>query len=80
MTTKVDRDRPEIMLTPDPETVDELTASVQKHLGPLVAGRDLPGMVRASLDELTPVTVRNYLPVLVERRIRSQIGSPAAPA
>ena len=74
MTIKVDRDRPEIMLTPDPETVDELTISLEKHLGPLAAGRDLPGMVRASLEELTPVTVRNYLPVLVERRIRGQIG------
>ena len=80
MATKVDRDQPEIMLTPDPETVNELALSMEKHLGSLVAGRDLPGMVRASLDELTPVTVRNYLPVLVERRIRSQIGSPAAPA
>lgn len=73
MTTKVDRDQPEIMLTPDPETVDELALSVQKHLGALAAGRDLPGMVRASLEELTPVTVRNYLPVLVERRIRGQL-------
>jgi hypothetical protein len=73
MTTRIDRERPEIMLTPDPETVNELTISLEKHLGPLVAGRDLPGMVRASLDELTPVTVRTYLPVLVERRIRGQI-------
>jgi hypothetical protein len=31
-------------------------------------------MVRASLDELTSVTVRTCLPVLVERRIRGQIG------
>ncbi|MEP6760274.1 MAG: hypothetical protein ABJA93_02785 [Sporichthyaceae bacterium] len=74
MTTKVDRDRSELMLTPDPEIVDELTVSVQKHLGPLVAGRDVSGMVFAAVDELTPLTVRNYLPVLVERRIRSQIG------
>jgi hypothetical protein len=74
MTSKSDIGRPEVMLTPDSETVDELTLSVEKHLGPLVAGRDLPGMVRASLEELTPVTVRNYLPVLVERRIRGQIG------
>jgi hypothetical protein len=73
MTTKAETNRPEIMLTPDAETVDELTLSVEKHLGPLAAGRDLSGMVRASLEELAPVTVRTYLPVLVERRIRGQI-------
>ena len=73
MTTKVDLDRPEIMLTPDADTVDELTLSVEKHLGPLADGRDLPKMVRASLEELTPVTVRTYFSVLVERRIRGQI-------
>jgi hypothetical protein len=33
MTTELDRDRPEVMLTPDPETVAELTVSVEKHLG-----------------------------------------------
>jgi hypothetical protein len=31
-------------------------------------------MVMAAVGELTPLTVRTYLPVLVERRIRSQIG------
>jgi hypothetical protein len=74
MTTQVGSGRLEIMLTPDPETVDELTVSVRKHLGALAEGRDVTGMVRAAVDELTPVTVRNYLPVLVERRIRGQIG------
>ena len=43
-------------------------------LGTLAEGQDLSLMVRAAVDELTPLTVRNYLPVLVERRIRSQIG------
>ena len=72
-TTELD-DRPAIMVTPDTETVDELTLSVEQHLGSLVDGRDVAGMVRAALDDLTPVTVRTYLPVLVERRIRSQIA------
>ena len=74
MRTELDRDRPEIMLTPDPETVAELTESLEKHLGTLAEGQDLSVLVRAAVDELTPLTVRNYLPVLVERRIRSQIG------
>ena len=74
MTTPRLDDRPSIMVTPDAETVDELTVSVEQHLGSLVAGRDVAGMVRDALDDLTPVTVRTYLPVLVERRIRSQIA------
>jgi hypothetical protein len=74
MTTELDRDRPEVMLTPDPETVAELTVSVEKHLGTLAEGKDLSVMVMAAVDELTPLTVRTYLPVLVERRIRGQIG------
>jgi hypothetical protein len=73
MTTRQGTDRPQILMTPDPETVEELTVSVQKHLGSLAAGRDVPGMVRKAVDELAPVTVLTYLPVLVERRIRSQI-------
>ena len=67
-------DRAAVMVTPDAETVDELTVSVEQHLGSLVAGRDVAGMVRDALDDLTPVTVRTYLPVLVERHIRGQIA------
>ena len=74
MTTQLGSDRPAIMVTPDAETVGELTVSVEKHLGDLVAGRDVAELVRAALDEMTPLTVRTYLPVLVERRIRGQIG------
>jgi hypothetical protein len=73
MTTRLGNERPTIMVTPDDETVAELTVSVQKHLGDLVAGRDVAGLVRAALDEVSPVTVRTYLPVLVTRRIRDQI-------
>ena len=73
MTTQLGSERPAIMVTPDDETVAELTVSVEKHLGDLVAGRDVSGLVRAALDEVSPATVRIYLPVLVERRIRDQI-------
>jgi hypothetical protein len=62
------------MNTPDPEVVDELTTTVEKRLGEMAVGRDVAGMVRAALEEMSPVTVRTYLPVLVERRIRSQLG------
>lgn len=74
MAIDVARERPVIMVTPDDETVRELTVSMQKQLGEKAAGRDLAAMVRAALDELAPVTVRNYLPLLVERSIRRQLG------
>ena len=74
MTSQLGTERPAIMATPDPETVDELTTTVERHLGELAVGRDVAGMVRDALEEMSPVTVRTYLPVLVERRIRSQLG------
>ena len=74
MTRQLGTERPTIMATPDLETVDELTTTVEKHLGEMAVGRDVAGMVRAALEEMSPVTVRTYLPVLVERRIRSQLG------
>ena len=74
MTTQLGSERPAIMNTPDPEVVDELTTTVENRLGEMAVGRDVAGMVRAVLEEMSPVTVRTYLPVLVERRIRSQLG------
>lgn len=73
MTTDVDRQRPDIMITPDDETVEELTASVERRLGDIVADHDVSAMVRAALDDMSPVTVRTYLPLLVERHVRSQL-------
>lgn len=74
MTTQLGSERPAIMNTPDAEVVDELTTTVENRLGEMAVGRDVAGMVRAALEEMSPVTVRTYLPVLVERRIRSQLG------
>lgn len=61
------------MVSPDPETIDELSESVQAHLGDLLTGRDVPLLVRTILDGMTPLTVRTYLPVLVERRLREEL-------
>lgn len=65
------------MVSPDAETVDELTDSVQAHLGELLNGRDVPLLVRTILDGMSPVTVRTYLPVLVERRLREELSASA---
>ncbi len=66
------------MVTPDPHTVDELSESVQAHLGDMLTGRDVPLLVRTILDDMTPLTVRTYLPVLVERRVREHLQDSSA--
>jgi hypothetical protein len=63
---------------PDDELVQELTASLSPRLLPATPAVALEELVRATLAELSPVHVTNYLGVLVERRLR--LRGDATPA
>jgi hypothetical protein len=54
----------------------EVVDSVRPRLADLATGRDLDAMINAALDELAPVKVTTYLPILVERRVRDRLGEP----
>ena len=55
---------------PDDDLVLDLTNSLRPRLTPTDTV-ELEQLVRATLDELAPVHVTNYLGVLVERRLRA---------
>ena len=62
-------------------TVDrlEVVESVRPRLADVSRGQDIEAMINAALDDLTPATVTTYLPILVERQVRSRLG-PRPPA
>lgn len=54
----------------------EIVESVRPRLADVVddaAGADLDLMIGEALDELSPVRVTTYLPILVERRVRDRL-------
>jgi hypothetical protein len=55
---------------PDDELIQDLTASLRPRLTPTTRTVELEELVRATLEELAPVHVTNYLGVLVERRLK----------
>jgi hypothetical protein len=55
---------------PDEELILDLTASLRPRLAPTTRTVELEELIRATLEELAPVHVTNYLGVLVERRLR----------
>jgi len=57
-------------LYPDDELVLDLTDSLRSRVAP-TDSVELEQLVRATLDELAPVHVTNFLAVLVERRLRA---------
>jgi len=62
-------------------TVDrlEVVESVRPRLADVACDQDIEAMINAALDDLTPATVTTYLPILVERQVRSRLG-PRPPA
>jgi hypothetical protein len=56
---------------PDEELIQDLTASLRPRLTPTTRTVALDELVRATLEELAPVHVTNYLGVLVERQLRA---------
>jgi len=69
--------RPQLVVDEEPrDLVVDLVATLQPRL------RDLPEeslrrQVTAALDELGEVRVRTYLPILVERMVRTRLSLPA---
>ena len=69
--------RPQVVVTEQPgDLVVDLVAALQPRL------RDLPEeslrrQVTAALDELGEVRVRTYLPIIVERMVRTRLALPA---
>ena len=57
----------------DDEKAGELVDALRPRLASVAADSDIPRLVREALDELAPVKVYNYLPVLVERRVRDRL-------
>lgn len=55
---------------PDEELIQDLTDSLRPRLTPTTRTVELEELVRATLEELAPVHVTNYLGVLVERQLR----------
>ena len=68
--------RPQVVLDEEPrDLVVDLVATLQPRL------RDLPEdslrrQVTAALDELGEVRVRTYLPIIVERMVRTRLALP----
>jgi hypothetical protein len=62
-------------------TVDrlEVVESVRPRLADVACDQDIEAMINAALDDLTPATVTTYLPILVERQVRSRLD-PRPPA
>lgn len=52
----------------------EVIDSLRPRLAPVAGERDLEAMINSALDELSPAHVTTYLPILVERRVREQLG------
>jgi hypothetical protein len=77
----------DVLPVPDPRTSAEihlndemvvgLTESLRARVAPMPPG-ELESRVRAALDELAPVYVAAFLPVLVERQVRSTMRGSAA--
>jgi Protein of unknown function (DUF3562) len=57
----------------DDEKAGELVDALRPRLASVAGEEDISRLVREALDELAPVRIYNYLPVLVERRVRDRI-------
>ena len=68
--------RPRLEVVRDEASVRELITSLRWRF-PDLSERELTSLVKAALDELGPVRVTNFLPILVERQIRDGFGHEA---
>jgi hypothetical protein len=55
----------------------EVVTSVRTRVAGLAHGRDVDALINAAIDELGPVKVTTYVPILVERRVRHRLTEPA---
>ncbi len=53
--------------------LEGLVLAIRRRLGGAFTDGDLTRLVQNALDDLSPVKVATYLPILIERRMRGQM-------
>ena len=71
--------QPQVRIGRDEEAMTDLVNRLRPRLTGL-SPAELPGAVRTAVDELGPVRVTTFLPILVERRIRDRMAGRAVDA
>ena len=69
-------------LHPGVETTDmrlEVVQSLRPRLTEVASDAEAERLIGAAFDELTPVNVTTYLPILVERKVRERLRHPEEP-